>query len=157
MASTVTSPKTVLVPTDFEDCSRAALDYARTLAAACDSTIHLLHVVTEPLREPWIPYLPGGAFLDLLESMQRDALRRLRLIAPLAADAARPMVLVTVWGDPAEEIVKYAHAHQADLIVCGTHGRRGLERLAMGSVAERLVRVAPCPVLTVHADQSRAA
>jgi nucleotide-binding universal stress UspA family protein len=58
---------------------------------------------------------------------------------------------LTVWGDPATEILKYARDHGIDLIICGTHGRSGFDRFALGSVAEAVVRKAPCPVLTVHA------
>jgi nucleotide-binding universal stress UspA family protein len=66
------------------------------------------------------------------------------------------LVVATAVGDPQEQILEYARANGIDLIVCGTHARRGLERLVMGSVSERLVQFAPCPVLTVSSGRPRA-
>jgi nucleotide-binding universal stress UspA family protein len=82
----------------------------------------------------------------------REAEARLQLEKVAESTGLRTdhVVLATAWGDPADEILKYAREHAVDLVVCGTHGRRGVDRLIMGSVAERVLRLAPCPVLTVH-------
>ena len=112
--------------------------------------MHLLHVVTDPLHEVWACYAPGADFLSLVEKLQADARKRLALMASPDEVASGRVVLAAAWGDPGDEILKYARAHNVDLIVCGTHGRRGWDHLVMGSVAERVVRTAPCPVLTVH-------
>jgi nucleotide-binding universal stress UspA family protein len=64
-------------------------------------------------------------------------------------------VVATAWGDPSDEVLKYADCHDIDLVVCGTHGRRGWNHFMMGSVAERIVRLARCPVLTVHAGAAQ--
>ena len=77
------------------------------------------------------------------------------IVAPRTRDERsirRPFLkeLNMIWGDPADEILKYAREHAVELVVCGTHGRRGFNRLIMSSVAERVLRLAPRPVLTVH-------
>jgi len=146
--------KNVLVATDFSECSQAAVAQARALAEAFSARVHLLHVVTEPLHEVWACYAPGADFLTLVEKLQAGARERLALIASPDEVASGRVVLAAVWGDPCDEVLKYARAHNVDLIVCGTHGRRGWDHVVMGSVAQSVVRTAPCPVLTVHAPAS---
>jgi nucleotide-binding universal stress UspA family protein len=148
--------KNILVAMDFSDTSHAALQQARELADALQASLHVLHVVTEPLHEAWAGYASAADFLHAMDTRQDEA--RDRLQADLDGDKRSPasVTVATAWGDPVEEIVKYADAHHIDLIVCGTHGRRGWEHMLMGSVAERIVRLAQCPVLTVH-DEPRAA
>jgi len=142
--------KNVLVATDFSDCSQAAVTQARALAEAFGASVHLLHVVTEPLHEIWACYAPGADFLSLVEKLQADARKRLALLASRDELTSGRVVLAAAWGDPGDEVLKYARALNVDLIVCGTHGRRGWDHLVLGSVAERVVRTAPCPVATVH-------
>jgi nucleotide-binding universal stress UspA family protein len=146
--------KNVLVATDFSECSQAAVAQARALAEALGASVHVLHVVTEPLHEVWACYAPGAEFLTLTENLQADARERLALLASPDEVTSGRVVLAAAWGDPADEVLKYARAHNVDLIVCGTHGRRGLDHFVMGSVAEYVVRMAPCPVLTVRAPAS---
>lgn len=150
--------KNLLVTTDFSEASRGAFDEARALAAALGAHLHLLNVA-EPLHEPWAGYTPGAKFTEMTDRLQVEAHDRLECLVPQDELASGRVVIATAWGEPAAEILKYARDHDIDLIVCGTHGRRGLDHFMMGSVAERIVRLAPCPVLTVHAsrDQSRAA
>jgi universal stress protein A len=140
--------KNILVATDFSAASQAAVEYGTDLASAFDATLHLLHVVTEPLHETWACYAPGQDFLKVVDELKGQALTGMRRLAP-PATRGRATVVAT-WGDPSDEILKYARQHQIDLIVCGTHGRRGWELVAMGSVAARLIRLAPCAVLTVR-------
>lgn len=142
--------KNILVASDFSACSDAALAEARRYADAFDARIHLLHVVTEPLHEPWAGYAPEGAFLETINDLEIEARGRLHRTIAGWPDAGR-FVIDCVWGDPSEQIVKYAREDGIDLIVCGTHGRSGFDHALVGSVAERVVRLAPCPVLTVHA------
>jgi nucleotide-binding universal stress UspA family protein len=140
-----------LVAIDFSPASELALEYARTLTSAYGGSLHLLHVVDEPLKEPWIGYSPGAAFLDLIEKHRRTARERMARLLQPDERVRRHVVITGVWGDVAAEILKYARAIDASLIVCGTHGRTGFDRWTLGSVAEAIVRAAPCPVLTVHA------
>lgn len=143
--------KNILVAVDFNAASNAAADHARSLADLFDATLHVLHVVTEPLHEVWECYAPGSGFLDAVQRLEGEACRQLDRLAAVAEAQPGKVIVATAWGDAAEQILKYAAAHRVDLIVSGTHGRHGWEHVIMGSVAERLVRLAPCPVLTVHA------
>jgi universal stress protein A len=106
-----------------------------------------LHVVTEPLHEAWSGFVPAKSFMETTDRLQREARHRLE---ELVSHDQR-VIVATAWGDASDEILKYARNHDIDLVVCGTHGRRGWNHLVMGSVAERIVRLAPCPVLTVPA------
>jgi nucleotide-binding universal stress UspA family protein len=144
------SLKRVLVGTDFSHTSEAALTYGVELAESFGASLHVLHVVTEPLHEAYACYAPGAGFLDVVDRFKAEAQKRLELLVAPAAIAAGAVVLETAWGDATESILKYAREHDIDLIVCGTHGRSGWDHFTMGSVAEAVVRRAPCPVLTVH-------
>jgi nucleotide-binding universal stress UspA family protein len=137
--------KRILVSTDFSETSRAALRYGMELADRFHARLYLFHVPPNPGEAAEAEY-PIGIF----EIMQNDAHDRLlHLLTDDEARNLRPECAMRV-GTPAEEIVKYATEHEIDLIVLGTHGRRGVARLVLGSVAEQVVRTAPCPVLTVH-------
>ena len=142
--------KRILVATDFSACADAARVVATALARALGATLALVHVQS-PL--PTYAFAEGGA-LDLarLEDEQRRwALERLEIQAEETARAAGIAVTTAIRvGTPAAEIVEAAREAGADVIVVGTHGRTGLNRLLIGSVAERVVRTAPCPVLTVR-------
>jgi nucleotide-binding universal stress UspA family protein len=139
----------ILVPTDFGEAADAALDYGITLAAHFDAELVLLHV-TEELQatylgaEGYVPDLSDlqGELETAAKDRANDWLRR--------ATGVRTAHVVRSSNAPAQTIVDYATESGADLIVLGTHGRSGVPRLVMGSVAERVVRTAPCPVLTVH-------
>jgi nucleotide-binding universal stress UspA family protein len=141
----------ILVPTDFSEPSEAALDYARTLARQFGATFHLLHVIELPSTtglfssERYVPEDPR--FVS--ERMAQAKLRLARRLLP--SDKARYRATKGILVGPAgNTIVKYAQEENFDLIVMGTHGRSGLTHVLMGSVAEHVVRTAPCPVLTVH-------
>jgi nucleotide-binding universal stress UspA family protein len=147
--------RTVLVAIDFSEAAHGALARACALARTFDASLHVFYVVTEPLSEPWSGYVPAAQFMETVERLQAVAQKRLTEFLP---DDWRNLhvVVATAWGDPAERILEYAAGHDVDLIVCGTHGRCGWNRVLMGSVAERVVRLARCPVLTVHANSAAA-
>lgn len=149
--------KHILVATDFSECSDAAVEQGRALAAVFDASLHLLHIVTAPLQEMWAGYAPGAEFLTVVRDLEVEARTRLEHLAASGEIRRDRVVVQTAWGDPSDEILKYAREHRVDLIVCGTHGRRGWSHVVMGSVAERVVHLAPCPVLTVHASPALAA
>ncbi len=139
---------TILAATDFSEASEQAVSYAASLAREYGATLHLLHVVPDPvLAAAWSEAYAYD--LDKLgERLRRDAERQ------LAERAARiEGIVVTrdaLIGRPASIITAMAADRDVDLIVMGTHGRSGVSHLFMGSVAERVVRTAPCPVLTVR-------
>ena len=141
----------ILVPTDFSEPSEAALAYARTIARQFGATFHLLHVVEAPFvtgpfsTEMYIPEAPG-LVAELIAEAKLKLARRL-LPSDKAHYSATKEVIV---GLAAKTIVQYAAEQKFDLIVMGTHGRTGLAHILMGSVAEHVIRSAPCPVLTTH-------
>jgi nucleotide-binding universal stress UspA family protein len=141
----------ILVPTDFSDASDAALDYARALAGRFASTLHLVHVLDAPFVTGPIS---TEVFMSQAPAVQEELFEEARArLARRAAAAERAHLRVTteiVSGTTARAIVDIAADRAMDLIVMGTHGRSGMAHLLMGSVAERVVRTAPCPVLTVR-------
>ena len=143
----------ILVPVDFGEPSLHALAYAKGLAQKFGSSLHLLHVIPNPyLQSAYIPLvadvpvIPSGFVDELAE----DARRRFEQVLPgTDREAFRASTSLKV-GDARPVILEHAAAENVDLIVMGTHGRKGAAHLFLGSVAERVVRGAPCPVLTVR-------
>ena len=142
--------KNVLVATDFSAPSAIALDYGRELARTYGARLHVLHVV-EDLRWRYATDMAPTALIGIQEDIEASA--RVRLDGVLADEDRRQLrahATVVTAVAPSEAIVTYATAEAVDVIVMGTKGRSGLAHLLMGSVAERVVRLAPCPVLTVR-------
>ena len=141
--------KRICCPIDFSDASRAAMEVAADLARRNAGELTLLHAYPIPGYT-----FPDGSVVASPKMMQDLADQAARHIEEWRAEAERlgaPRVsAVTVVGEPAGEIVAYAAEQRVELLVLGTHGRTGLEHALMGSVAERVVRRARCPVLTVH-------
>jgi universal stress protein A len=140
----------ILHPTDFSSASAAAFRRALALAKASRAPLVLVHVMTPP--SPFIGDGPAPAsYIDLLALARRSARRRLARAAEQARRQGVQVRALFVEGLPADEILRAARRVRADLVVVGTHGRSGVSRLFMGSVAERVVRESRCPVLTVRA------
>lgn len=135
----------ILLTTDFSSSARHAQQYAVRLAESFGATLHALHVVSE---EAFVPS-PEVQHRWLEAEIER-ARKQLQVEVGGIQIGGRPVVEVTLSGDPVHEIVKYAAEHEIDVIVLGTHGRTGMSHLLIGSVAEKVVRLATCPVLTVH-------
>lgn len=143
----------ILVPTDFDPASDAALACARELAGRFDARVSLLHVVTDPQAVGlWTPevYVPASPATQ--ETFLREARERLATLLTADERTRFRVTLEARIGAAAVAIEDFAREQHVDLIVMGTHGRRGLVHLFLGSVAEHLVRSAPCPVLTTHAE-----
>jgi nucleotide-binding universal stress UspA family protein len=140
----------ILVPTDFGASSQNALNYAVAFAQKFGARIHLLHVVSDLALFVPEAVLIVPPQLPPVEQFQSAAITALeKTIAGLALPETivHPVVLE---GMPFEEIIRFAREKDVDLIVMGTHGHKGLAHLLLGSVAEKVVRYAPCPVLTVR-------
>lgn len=141
--------KHVLCPTDLSEASTRALTYAAAIAKWYNATLTLLSVVPTfdpmPVRSGEL----GGPVQVVYPVSQDDVLAELRRIADAAGVDASLATLAAEAGDPSRVIVDRAAAGSADLIVVGTHGRSGFERLMIGSVAEKVLRRAPCPVMVV--------
>lgn len=133
----------ILLPTDFSDTAQHALDYARELAGRFGASVHLLHVVPDPMQNWATEAMPVVS--DLAERWKADAERRLEEIR---FDGPQTVRAVRI-GHAFVEILQYAADNAIDMIVMGTHGRGPVEHLLLGSVAEKVVRKASCPVLTV--------
>lgn len=141
--------KRILVPTDFSTASNLAINYAIEMAYRFNASIHLLHV----LEEGPLAVYPDGFFAEPVALHQQRTLDAECQLTEAGARclAARVRVTLNVTdGSPAVAIINKATKLGADLIVMGTHGRRGVAHLLLGSVAERVVRTAPCAVLTVR-------
>jgi nucleotide-binding universal stress UspA family protein len=143
--------KQILVPTDFSETADAALEYACVLAGQLGATVRLLHVLEDPIitegltAEAYIAEAPM-----VRNAMLRDAEERLEARRTPPREGAAQVEAEVLVGHGARTIAEYAGERNFDLIVMGTHGRTGIAHLLLGSVAERLVRTAPCPVLTVR-------
>jgi nucleotide-binding universal stress UspA family protein len=143
--------KTILAPTDFSPHAEGALRYAASLAERLGATLHLLHVLPDVVvpvgPDPTLtPSLPPEYYTET-EQQSLQALRE--LLKPTWGQIPDSEVAVR-WGNPVDGIVAYATDQKIDLIVIATHGRTGLSHVLLGSVAERIVREAPCPVLTIR-------
>ncbi len=134
--------KKILFPTDFSHTGDAALAMATSLARDSGAKLLIVHV-----EESSTAYGGGEMYYGTLEPSLEEVKKMLREVVP-AADSEVPYEHRLITGDPAPAIARFAQAEGVDLIVMGTHGRNGVVRLLMGSVAEAVVRRAPCPVLT---------
>ena len=142
--------KTIVFPTDFSTASDAALEHAATLARQSGARLLIVHV-----EEPPLAYGGGELYYGLPEPNSERILKMLEDVKP--ADPAVPYAHRLTMGDPAGEVVRIAADEHAEMIVLGTHGRTGMTRLLMGSVAEAIVRRAPCPVLVYRETAERLA
>jgi nucleotide-binding universal stress UspA family protein len=142
--------RTILVPVDFSQHASRALDAAVELAEHFGAKLHLLHVypIQPILVAPYEVSLP----IDVEKTLREPANLKLREWAERALEAGVAVETMTAADTPAEAIVRRAQDIRADLIVMGTRGLTGLKHVLLGSVTERTLRTAPCPVLTLKAD-----
>lgn len=141
-----------LVPIDFSENAEHALDYAIELASKVPARLTLLHVIhTMPLgvtdMEASLPY-------SYLQEMEADVAQAMDTFLQRVQAAKLQGEVTVVHGVPFQEIVEHAKAAHVDLIIMGTHGRTGLQHVLLGSVAEKVVRLAPCSVLVVRLSPS---
>lgn len=146
----------ILVPTDFSEPAAAAWRYAQALAGRFNSHIHLLHVVPLPyLYDAWGTEAIALRMGDLLAESEARARKQLQKSVPKTGPLAGRVVTAAATGITVEQILEYVSAQHIDLVVMGTHGRGTVGHLLLGSVAERLVRYSPVPVLTLHGHKQR--
>lgn len=141
----------ILVPTDFSEPSDAALEYARMIAARFRSSLHLLHVSE---THAYFAGISAEVYVTDASAIQAELTdkamnRQMQSLTPDDRQRYKATWEI-VSGPSARRIVEYAAERNIDLIVMGTHGRSGMSHLLMGSVAEKVVRTAPCPVMTVR-------
>jgi nucleotide-binding universal stress UspA family protein len=143
--------KRILVPVDGSSCSRKGLSEALQLGAALGSRIKLVHVVNELISEPVLSAEYLERLIESLRQAGRDVLQQAQKLAKEQGAEVEVELLETIGGRAADAILAAAERWKADLIVMGTHGRRGVSRLALGSDAELVVRSSSVPVLLVRA------
>jgi nucleotide-binding universal stress UspA family protein len=141
----------ILVPSDFSEYSDQALRYGLELARKFGATLYLLHVVTDPATQAFAGDVFTTPPAEVLDQWVVEAEQRLTAVVP-DRDRARVRVRAVV-GSPYSEILQFAEEEEIDLVVMGTHGRGGVSHFLLGSIAERVVRRSPCPVLTVRHPQ----
>ncbi len=137
----------IVVPTDGSASSQPAIDHAIDLAAAQGATIHGVYVVN---LASFSGVPTEGSWEGVSAALEREGEKALEMVEDAATARDVPVELVRLEGRPSQQIVEYADENDADLIVMGTHGRGGLDRLLLGSVAERVVRSSSIPVMTVQ-------
>ncbi len=143
----------ILVPVDFSEASDNALRYGKAFAEAFNSELHVLHVFEEPVVPAWTTegYIP--ALQSVREELEKRARQKLEECLSAEEREKFRAQLVLKTGSPFVEIIRYARDTDIDLIVIGTHGRGPIAHILLGSVADRVVRKAPCPVLTVRPSE----
>jgi universal stress protein A len=142
--------KSVLYATDFSRPSLAALPHAIAAARERHAELVVLHVLPPPIGPDAMGYVPSRMYDEMKAAVVKDAQRRLALLVARVLRArvrARPLL---VEGLPQEEIPRVARRARALLVVVGTHGRTGIARLLMGSVAAQVIGTSPCPVMTIR-------
>ncbi len=139
----------ILHPTDFSRASRPAFERAVKLARQEGAELLIVHVMVPP---PFVRngYVSPKTYEDLEAAARKSAETQLKAVLARAKKAGARAKAILTEGIPVEQIVRAAKGKRADLIVIGTHGRTGFSRFFLGSVAERVVQLAPCPVLTVR-------
>lgn len=151
--------RVIILPTDFSEYAAEATRYACALADRFGAELHVLHVIHDVPTN--LPDFGMGLAMpavrenlgDRKDRLEEAAIAELAKVLPAGWEQGKRVVLGTRFGVPFVEIVRYAKEHRADLIVLSTHGRSGLPHVLLGSVAERVVRKSPCPVLTVRPEQ----
>jgi len=139
----------ILLPTDLSDYSAAATEYACEMATKFDAELHLLHALETHLSST-PGFAMGLAIPEHVKESRGAAEKSLARVLDPKWSTGRKVIQAVVEGSPKTEIIQYARNQNIDLIVLATHGRTGLPHVIMGSVAETVVRTAPCPVLTVR-------
>lgn len=142
----------ILVPTDGSGGMKRVTDHALALAELCEATIHVLYVVDETAYMT----IPDDTRERVREALEGDGQSATKTIAEQAFTRDLAVTQEIRWGDPAVAIITYAIENEIDLIVMGTRGKTGFERYLLGSVAEKVVRVSPIPVFTVHTGDREA-
>jgi nucleotide-binding universal stress UspA family protein len=137
--------KKILVPVDFSENSKKILEAAGYFKKVCQAQLHVVFVVQsfEDYSGFFVPHMPIAKFED--EMVQAAEQKMEKFLVGINDVAAKVLV-----GDVAEEIIRHAEESNMDLIIMGTHGYKGLEKVMFGSVAEKVVRSSPCPVLTIN-------
>jgi len=143
--------KSILAPTDLSAASLAAVGYAARLAASLGASLQVMHVLGDSMSSAAFVEMYTALPADYFEGLERSAQETLRACLTEEEKQQAHVVMTTQLGFPVDEIMKrLGEEPRIDLVVMATHGRGGVGRLLLGSVADKIVRKAPCPVLTLR-------
>ncbi len=141
--------KSILFPTDFSEGSAEALKYAVEFAKKYDAKLYVVHIIYDVAKASgW--YVPHISMDKLYQDIQEGAKKELDNFGVEELSGIKNIERVVITGIPHQEIVAFANNKKVDMIILGTHGRTGIDRILFGSTAAQVVRNAPCPVLTVR-------
>ncbi|MDX9715023.1 MAG: universal stress protein [Dissulfurispiraceae bacterium] len=141
--------KRILVPTDFSDSALHALSYAVDLAKKYNSDLFVINVIYDVVAASGM-YVPHVSVNEMFKEMEESANKEIRLFGAGQYEDITNVSHAVLRGAPYEEIIKFSEQNSIDLIVMGTHGRKGLDRLFFGSTVDRVLRHSKCPVLAVR-------
>jgi len=141
--------KSILFPTDFSEGSSQALQYATDMAKKYGAKLYILHVIYDIAKASgW--YVPHRSVDEMYKELQDGAMKELEKFGVAELSGIKDIARSVLTGVPHEEIMNFAKKNKIDLIIMGTHGRSGIDRILFGSTAAQVVRYAPCPVFTVR-------
>ncbi len=141
--------KSILFPTDFSEGSAQALQYAVDMAKKYSAKLYVVHVIYDIAKATgW--YVPHVSMDQMYKDIEQGAKKELENFGVEELSGVKNIERSVIMGVPHEEIVNFANKNRIDLIIMGTHGRKGIDRMLFGSTASQIVRFAPCPVLTVR-------
>ncbi len=141
--------KSILFPTDFSEGSSVALEYAIDLAKRYNAKLYIIHVIYDVVKAAgW--YVPHVSVDEMYKDFEKGAKKEIERFGLEEMRGLKGVERNVIKGIPHEAIVKFAKENKVDMIVMGTHGRKGVGRILFGSTAAQVVRFAPCPVLTVR-------
>lgn len=141
--------KSILFPTDFSEGSSQALQYAVDLTKKYGAKLYVVHVIYDIAKATgW--YVPHRSVDEMYKDIQEGAKKELDRFGVEELSAVKDIERTVLTGIPHEEVMNFAKKNKVDLIIMGTHGRKGIDRILFGSTAAQIVRFAPCPVLTVR-------
>ncbi|MCX8070750.1 MAG: universal stress protein [Thermodesulfovibrionales bacterium] len=143
--------KKILFPTDFSEGAMRAMVYAFEMAKKFSAKVYMVHVVYDISTVSGL-YVPHISVSEMYKELESGAMKELEKFGFAQRKDFKDVEYSVLRGVPYEEIVKFAHDKAVDLIVIGSHGRRGIDRVLFGSTAERVVRYAKCAVMTIRAD-----
>lgn len=146
--------KSILFPTDFSECSSQALLYAVDIAKRYGSKVYILHVVYD-ISKVVDQYVSPIAIEEMYKDIIQRAKEEIEKFSYDELTSLTDIERIVITGIPHEEIINFVNKHTIDLIVMGTHGRKGIDRILFGSTAANVVRFVPCPVLTVRVPEHR--
>jgi nucleotide-binding universal stress UspA family protein len=141
--------KSILFPTDFSEGSAQALQYAVDMSQKYGAKLYLIHVIYDIAKASgW--YVPHVSVDQMYKDIVEGAKKELEKFGVEELSSLKNLERSVVMGVPHEEIINFVKKNKIDLIIMGTHGRKGIDRILFGSTASQVVRFAPCPVLTVR-------